>query len=61
MSKSKHRPRRRFTNPMWWNHLWTEVPNRAKAKKLEKEVVKDPEIAESAIWPHPKKPHAYYW
>jgi hypothetical protein len=46
---------------MWWNHLWTEVPNRAKAKKLEKEVVKDPEIAERAIWPHPKKPHVYYW
>jgi hypothetical protein len=62
MSRSKYRPPGVHwgTNPMWWNHLYAEVPNRRKVRKLEKEVAKGADPDE-IVWPQAKKPQSYYW
>jgi hypothetical protein len=47
-------------NPMWWNHLFTEVPNRRKARTFEHQIARGRD-ADEICWPHAKRPYSYYW
>jgi hypothetical protein len=48
-------------NPMWWNHLFTERPNRRETHQLTQLLLKDPTLADCIIFPLAKKPNNYYW
>ena len=46
--------------PAWWDRMFHNRPTRAKARRLERAIFNGAD-ADSAVWPHPKRPHIYYW
>lgn len=48
-------------NPMWWNHLFTERPNRRETHKLLQFVTNNPHLCDNVIFPLAHKPKNYYW
>ena len=48
-------------NPGYWNHDYTEVPNRRKERDLLKKIPRLIDYEESPLFPLAKKPYEYYW
>lgn len=46
--------------PRWWDKVFHIRPTRAATRMVEISVMKG-EDPEQLVWPHPKKPHSYYW
>lgn len=47
--------------PGWWIHDMITVSQRAQARALTTRVLKMHDIEEAPFFPHPRKPHHYYW
>lgn len=50
-----------MTTPSEWIREMMTRPQRARVRDLTSKILLDPEIAEYGFFPHPKKPHIYYW
>ena len=50
-----------MSTPGQWTREMMTRPQRARVRNLTSKVMLDPEIAEYGFFPHPKKPHIYYW
>ena len=48
-------------NPMWWNHLFTERPNRRETHQLLQRLLNDPTLADELVFPLAKRQTNYYW
>lgn len=63
--KRNHTEYNWYSNPMWWNHLHSIVPQRRRSENWCKELAKgdvDYEFLEDADPPMiSNKPHMYYW
>lgn len=50
-----------MNEPAEWIREMMTRPQRARVRDLTSKILLDPEIAEYGFFPHPKKPHIYYW
>lgn len=46
--------------PRYWDKVHHTRPTRARTRMAEIKVIKG-EDPDGIVWPHPKKPHIYYW
>lgn len=45
--------------PGWWIHDFMTVKQRAQVRQLLHETMREP--TDAPLFPHPKKPHIYFW
>lgn len=50
-----------MTTPGWWIRDMMTRPQRARVRRLTQEALRSPDRGEAIMWPHPKRPHIYYW
>lgn len=46
--------------PAWHDREFHNKPHRAAVRRTEKAILKGAD-ADGVVWPHPRKPHIYYW